>query len=125
MALIASCGVVSITEYAGETAKTEGTLADMRVRAKERALLGLQNAITGVIGTQEELLLKQGGHLTDMDVNTIVPAQNGEVDLSIDLATLLRWIKEGKEDQVLGHIGKLSTELQPLVDLLLKQYKAQ
>jgi len=67
--------------------------------------------------------LRQGGHLPDMDVNTVVPAQNGEVDLSIDLATLLRWIKEGKEDQVLRHIGKLSTELQPLVDLLLKQYK--
>lgn len=123
MALIASCGVVSISEYAGETAETEGSLAAMRVVAKERALLGLHNAITGVIGTQEELLLKQGGHLSDMEINTVVPAKNGEVDLSIDLATLLRWIKEGKEDQVLGHIGKLSTELQPLVDLLLKQYK--
>lgn len=123
MALIASCGVVSITEYAGETMETEGSLAAMRVTAKERALLGLHNAITGVIGTQEELLLKQGGHLSDIDVNTVVPAADGEADLSIDLATLLRWIKEGKEDQVLGHIGKLSSELQPLVDLLLKQYK--
>ncbi|MFC7299262.1 response regulator [Herminiimonas aquatilis] len=123
MALIASCGVVSITEYAGETMETERSLAAMRVTAKERALLGLHNAITGVIGTQEELLLKQGGHLSDIDVNTVVPVADGEVDLSIDLATLLRWIKEGKEDQVLGHIGKLSSELQPLVDLLLKQYK--
>lgn len=120
MALIASCGVVSISEYAGEIA--EGSLAKMRIAARERALLGLQNAITGVIGPQEELLLKQGGHLPDMDVNTVLP-QQGKTDLSIDLATLLRWIKEGKEDQVLGHIGKLSTELQPLVDLLLKQYK--
>ncbi len=123
MALIASCGVVSITEYAGAAIATEGALAAMRVTAKERALLGLHNAITGVIGTQEELLLKQGGHLTDIDVNTVVPVPSGETDLSIDLATLLRWIKEGKEDQVLAHIGKLSTELQPLVDLLLKQYK--
>lgn len=121
MALIASCGVVSISEYAGE--ETEGSLASMRAKAKERALLGLQNAITGVIGPQEELLLRQGGHLSDIEVNTVVPAPDGKIDLSIDLATLLRWIKEGKEDQVLGHIGKLSTELQPLVDLLLKQYK--
>jgi two-component system cell cycle response regulator len=120
MALIASCGVVSISEYAGEIA--EGSLAKLRIAARERALLGLQNAITGVIGPQEELLLKQGGHLPDMDVNTVLP-QQGKTDLSIDLATLLRWIKEGKEDQVLGHIGKLSTELKPLVDLLLKQYK--
>ncbi|RBA24033.1 response regulator [Herminiimonas fonticola] len=123
MALIASCGVVSISEYADDAAEIEGSLAQMRVKAKDRALLGLQNAITGVIGTQEELLLKQGGHLSEADINTIDPAQSGEVDLSIDLATLLRWIKEGKEDQVLAHIGKLSTELQPLVDLLLKQYK--
>ncbi len=125
MTLVASCGVVSIGEYAGETAATAGTLEAMRIMAKKRALLGLQNAITGVIGTQEELLLRQGGHLSDMKINTVVPAQDGEVDLSIDLATLLRWIKEGKEDQVLAHIGKLSTELQPLVDLLLKQYKSQ
>ena len=39
----------------------------------------------------------------------------------VDLATLLRWIKEGKEDQVLAHLDKLSLELQPLVDLLIKR----
>ncbi len=123
MALIASCGVVSISEYAVDAAEIGGSLAAMRLTAKARALLGLHHAVTGVIGIQEELLLKQGGHLSNMDVKTLAPDQNGEVDLSIDLATLLRWIKEGKEDQVLAHIGKLSTELQPLVDLLLKQHK--
>ena len=123
MVLIASCGVVAMSEYAVETAEAAGSLAMMRTKAKDRALLGLQNAITGVIGTQEELLLKQGGQLSDMQINTVAPALNGEVDLSVDLATLLRWIKEGKEQQVLAHIGKLSSELQPLVDLLLKQYK--
>ncbi|MFJ7565850.1 response regulator [Herminiimonas sp. NPDC097707] len=124
MALIASCGVVSISEYAEETAATTGTLDAMMVVAKKRALLGLQNAITGVIGAQEEALLEQGGHLPDMQLPVAASvASNSEADLSMDLATLLRWIKEGREAEVLAHIGKMSGELQPLVDLLLKQHK--
>lgn len=42
-----------------------------------------------------------------------------------DLATLIQWIKEGRQNDVLPHIGKLPAELQPLVDLLLKQDKAR
>lgn len=125
MVLIASCGVVSITEYDSELAEPKGTLRNMRMIAKNRALLGLQNAITGVIGAKEEVLLRQGrsvpGMVDDVATSTL-PAET--TDLSIDLATLLRWIKDGKEEQVLAHIGKLSAELQPLVDLLLKQQRS-
>jgi two-component system cell cycle response regulator len=120
--LIASCGVVSITEAENGVMKQNADLDEMRAVAKRRALLGLQNGITGVIAAGEEVLLKKGESLPGM----ALPGQEsttGGTDLSIDLATLLQWIKEGREDQVLAHIGKLSHELQPLVDLLLKQHK--
>ncbi|HWU99217.1 MAG TPA: response regulator [Oxalicibacterium sp.] len=120
MVLVASCGVMSITEYARETA-TGATLENMRHVASRRAALGLQNGITGVIGAEEEILLDQGQSLPALILEA--PPAAGHADLSIDLATLLKWIKEGKEEQVLAHIGKLSTELQPLVDLLLKQQR--
>jgi two-component system, cell cycle response regulator len=122
MVLVASCGVMSITEYAREAAATDATLADMRHAASRRAAAGLQNGITGVIGAQEEILLNQGQSLPTLILDA--PQAAGHADLSIDLATLLKWIKEGREEQVLAHIGKLSTELQPLVDLLLKQQRA-
>lgn len=124
--LIASCGVVSITEYprySHEKAMTDGSLADMLDVANRRALLGLRSGITGVIGAQEEMLLSQGGRPPDLSSDA---RQQADVpaELSIDLATLLRWIKEGREAQVLAHIDKVSAELQPLVDLLLKQQRS-
>lgn len=119
MDLIASCGVVSIAECA--SAASEGMLDDMRQLARERALLGLQKGVTGVIGNDEERLLKQGESLL---TQSLLEQQEKAADLAIDLATLLRWIKEGKEEQVLLHINKLSVELQPLVDLLLSRQKA-
>lgn len=122
LAMIASCGVVSITEC--ESAASADMLDVMRQMARERALLGLQNAITGVIGAEEESLLKQGGSLPGIAaVQVLSDAQDKAADLSIDLATLLRWIKEGREDQVLLHINKLSAELQPLLDLLVSRHK--
>lgn len=124
MALVASCGVVAISEYSRDTASAEGTLANMRAVAAKRALLGLQNGITGMIGAQEETLLIQGEQLPDLTFDAAPVAAGSAAELSIDLATLLRWIKEGKEAQVLEHIGKLSSELQPLVDLLLKQQRS-
>jgi len=125
-ALIASCGVVSITEYPLNPqgrAMTDGSLADMRDVANRRALLGLQNSITGVIGAQEEMLLSQGQRPPDLLPDARRQADVA-VELSVDLATLLRWIKEGRETQVLAHIDKVSAELQPLVDLLLKQQRS-
>ncbi|MFC7286944.1 response regulator [Herminiimonas glaciei] len=122
LAMIASCGVVSITEC-GAAASAE-MLDVMRQMARERALLGLQNAITGVIGAEEEDLLKQGGSLPGIAaVQVLNDVQDKAADLSIDLATLLRWIKEGRQDQVLLHINKLSAELKPLLDLLVSRHK--
>ncbi|HWT72130.1 MAG TPA: response regulator [Oxalicibacterium sp.] len=118
--LIASCGVVSITESENGVMKSDAGLDDMRAVARRRALLGLQNGITGVIAADEEVLLKKGENLPGIAPEKV---EQAEGDLAIDLATLLQWIKEGREEQVLAHIGKLSGELQPLVDLLLKQHK--
>jgi CheY-like chemotaxis protein len=123
IALIASCGVVSITEEAGLIDPRTG-LAGMLEVARRRAVLGLQNGITGVIAADEEILLKKGESLPGLAMETAAQTAGEEqVELSINLATLLQWIKEGRQDQVLAHIGKMSGELQPLVDLLLKQHK--
>jgi len=123
IALIASCGVVGVTEADGTALPLEAGLNEMCDVARRRAILGLQNGITGVIAADEELLLKKGESLPGISSGKTEPAADDAADLSIDLATLLQWIKEGKEDQVVAHIGKLSSELQPLVDLLLKQHK--
>jgi hypothetical protein len=120
--LIASCGVVSITEAENGVMNPNAGLDEMRAVAKRRALLGLQNGISGVIAADEEVLLKKGESLPGIGSSGRDSAVS-DTDLSIDLATLLQWIKEGREDQVLAHIGKLSRELQPLVDLLLKQHR--
>ncbi|HTH45434.1 MAG TPA: response regulator [Oxalicibacterium sp.] len=118
--LIASCGVVSITEAENGVMKSDADLDDMRSVARRRALLGLQNGITGVIAADEEVLLKKGESLPGIAPDKV---DHSAGDLAIELSTLLQWIKEGREQQVLAHIGKLSGELQPLVDLLLKQHK--
>jgi hypothetical protein len=115
--------VVGVTEADGTALPLEAGLNEMCDVARRRAILGLQNGITGVIAADEELLLKKGESLPGISSGKTQPAADDAADLSIDLATLLQWIKEGKEDQVIAHIGKLSSELQPLVDLLLKQHK--
>jgi len=112
MELVASCGVVSVTEPRKDSA-AEPSLPDLQEVVARRAELGLRSSVTGVIGDEEEKFLGSG-----MQLPMRLPEQPKE---SIDLATLLRWIKEGKEDQVLAHLDKLSLELQPLVDLLLKR----
>lgn len=123
LAMIASCGVVSVSECTA--ADGADMLEQMRYMARERAVLGLRNAITGVIGAEEESLLQQGGSLPGIGApQALSGPQDKAADLAIDLATLLRWVKEGKEDQVLLHINKLSAELQPLLDLLLSRHKA-
>lgn len=120
MALIASCGVVSISEC-GSGVSDDAALEEMCQAAKSRALLGLQNGITGVIGAEEEVLLRQGGSLPANAMDTVASAKQSGDDLSVDLASLLEWIKEGREDRVLAHIDKWSSEWQPLLALLSKQ----
>lgn len=122
MALIASCGVVSIAEIDATT----DMLGNMCQMARTRALLGLQNGITGVIAEEEGRLLLQGETLPGIVAEQLIHSRDERrADMAIDLPTLLRWIKEGREAQVLAHVDSLSLELQPLVDLLLSRQKSR
>jgi CheY-like chemotaxis protein len=106
--ITAACGMASLIGEGFDPAVT--TLHAMVERAHARACLGLENQITGVIGPQEETVLKEGrraGH----EPSPGTP----------DLATLLQWIKDGRQPEVLPYIDRLSVELRSLVDLLLQQ----
>jgi len=111
MSFIASCGLVSLNEGGREAAD----LARLRELAARRAVLGLNHALTGVVGREESESFERGEPVFDL-----APGEGDGAQVP-DLATLLKWIKEGRREEVLPHIGKLSKELQPLVDLLLKQ----
>ena len=83
----------------------------------------MDHALSGVVGAEEEAAFRVG---QGMDVpRAALKATDPGPDESPppDLNTLLLWLKEGKRDQVLKHIGRLSAELQPLVDLMLQQGK--
>lgn len=116
MSFIASCGLVALSEYGANA--DGGTLQSLREVACRRALLGLNQAITGVIGREEEDAFARGEPVLGTEKSAAAPA--GGVP---DIPTLLRWIKEGRTADALPHIGMLSAELQPLVELLLKQGK--
>jgi two-component system cell cycle response regulator len=57
MSFIASCGMVSLSDYGADTAST--TLDMIGRIARRRALLGLQHEMSGVIGSEEESALQQ------------------------------------------------------------------
>ena len=118
MAFIASCGLASLGD---DGANHDGiTLASLREIAHRRAMLGLNRSVTGVIGVADEQTLRNrsADHATPQAL--MHAAEAGKGADTPDLATLLQWIKEGRRDEVLPHIGKLSAELQPLVDLVLQ-----
>lgn len=144
MTFIACCGLASLSEQDASGAAVRFQLSQLREIAHRRALYGLNNAITGVIGQQEESSIKNTGGLppaahsilaapmqqaggAKVDSSVVLPAESPEQSNSStahpELATLLQWMKDGKQDQVMQHIGKLSIELQPLVDLMLRQSK--
>ena len=119
MSFVASCGLVSLNESGIDAA--QATLQSLRDLSCRRAILGLSHATTGVVGREEEAAFVRGEPVFETPVP---PSGIGSAaEQAPDLATLLNWIKEGRRDDVLPHIGKLSRELQPLVDLLLKQGK--
>jgi two-component system cell cycle response regulator len=123
IAFVASCGMVAWPESEAHEARTP-TLADLREVARRRAALGMDHSLSGVVGVDEETAFNVGQGLDVPRAVLKVPdAQLPVADeaASPDLATLLRWLKEGKKEQVLQHIGKLSAELQPLVDLMMQQ----
>ncbi|HEY8606335.1 MAG TPA: response regulator [Noviherbaspirillum sp.] len=105
--LVASCGLVSLAEQSGGAG-----LQGLQELARVRARLGLDRGLTGVIGDAEEAALRHG--------DCLVPG-TGEAGSEPDVATLLQWLKDGRHAEVMPHIAKLSSELRPLVDLLLQQ----
>lgn len=121
IAFVASCGMVAWPETDAIPGKTP-VLAELRAIAQRRAALGMDHSLSGVVGIEEEAAFRLGQGqqvpspaLKD-DVVVTSPAEDAP-----DVATLLQWLKDGKRDQVLPHIGKLSAELQPLVELLQQQ----
>ncbi len=145
MSFIASCGVVSLSEYYTEQNLAAPHLVELKSTASRRARLGLNLATTGVVGAEEEQAFGENGQLPPMQVLEALPVAvntpvEGEVAASmsfyqagsnrdsregraepIELSTLVQWIKEGKQEKVLQHMQDLSQELQPLVELLLRQ----
>ena len=125
MTFVASCGMVSISDDNIDTdSATFDALADM---AHRRAMLGLHRAVTGVVGRTEEGVLQRSSHESTSTPSTstseMTPAADMAEAASPDLATLLQWAKEGRRNEVLPHLGKLSAELRPLLDLVLQQNK--
>lgn len=123
MAFVASCGMVSFAEFSAGAATC--TVDGLREIARKRALLGLNHGVSGVVGEEEEVQFRQG--MLVSPINLIAEANvrygGGYNSVSPDLATMLQWVKEGKRDQVLQHIGKLSVELKPLLEFMLEQIR--
>lgn len=118
---IACAGVVSLSDYTTEAASV--TLDAMCDAARRRAILGLNRGTTDVVGMEEERAFQQGASPVGNQPEIAQANQSGNGDEAPDLATLVQWIKEGKREQVLPHIGKLPPELQPLVELVLQKSK--
>lgn len=115
MSFIASCGLASLSDDSIDAERI--TLQEMHELAHQRALLGLNQAVTGVVGCAEEMAFRHGEKGTPMEP-AAEPAAGTDTP---DLVALLQWIKEGRQDEVLPYIGKLPAELQSLVDLVLEQ----
>ncbi|RJF98890.1 response regulator [Noviherbaspirillum saxi] len=115
MSFIASCGVASLSDPGIKA--DEITFDELLERARHRALLGIGGSVTGVVGPEEEAAV-----LCGEQIPSLATAKDHTMEQdSPDLATLLQWIREGRQDEVLPHLGRLSAELQPLVDLVLKR----
>jgi PleD family two-component response regulator len=123
IAFVASCGLAAWPESAAAAAGAPPTLADLRATALRRAMLGMDYALSGVVGADEEEALKLGNMFGTLPASTLAAAEPvcRSSEAVPDVATLLQWLKEGKRDQVLKHLGRLSVELKPLVDLMLEQ----
>ena len=114
---VASCGMAAWPEYDGH-AGVAPLLPDLRALAKRRAALGMDHALSGVVGREEEDAFKIS---QEAPVGPGLIEQEAVAGEAPDVPTLLQWLKDGKKEQVLPHLGKLSAELQPLVDLMLQQ----
>jgi two-component system cell cycle response regulator len=124
ISLIATCGMVALSEYGADTTSVAVSLKVLRDIAHRRAKLGLAHATSGVVGAEEEAAFQAGpvGAIKGPVLQS--GASNNNVDSGLpDLSTLLQWAKEGKRDQVLQYIDTISAELKPLLTLVLQQTK--
>lgn len=108
---VACCGLASLDDDGNASAVNVNLLIDV---ARRRGVLGLELGITGVVGAAEE------SELNRVKCSRSKPDTQAQAGALPDLATLLQWAKEGRQAEVLPYIGKLSTELRLLVDLLPK-----
>ncbi|HVK93309.1 MAG TPA: response regulator [Noviherbaspirillum sp.] len=121
MSFIVSCGLVSLSDD-GRAPKAV-VLAELRSVAHRRAMLGLNRAITGVVGIQEEQAFERGevGVALEDTSGGNVGSSSIYQHVAPDLATLLQWIRDGRQSEVLPYIENLPVELQPLLDLISQQ----
>lgn len=120
VAIIASCGMVSLSEYGADTPSAVSNLKALRKIAVRRALTGLQHDLTGVVGAEEEAIFIEQQATAHRDAKSDEKHTDTETP---DMATLLQWMKEGKNELVMPHIAQLSAELQPLLALLQQHPK--
>lgn len=117
MAFVASCGVASLSD-----ASTPADLRAMVDRAHKRALLGLNFGLSGVVGQAEEAAFERGEQVVGAaPAVTATVAAAASTTAVPELATLLQWMKEGRQAEVLPHLDRLSAELKPLVELIQQQ----
>lgn len=124
IAFIASCGMVSLSDDAFEG--EQPTFEMLAQIAHRRAVLGLNRAVTGIVGrTEEEVLLRpQLGNppaATQVDTDRSSSGALPEAASVPSLALLTQWIREGRRDEVLAHLESLPPELKTLVELCLQQ----
>jgi two-component system, cell cycle response regulator len=109
MSLVASCGLVALSEFGNDTTTMTTSLETLYQLARRRAAMGLKQGVSGVVGPEEEVALRAGK-----------PLPAAVAPTGPDLSTLLQWLREGKKEQVLAHVDKHSAELRPLLELLLQ-----
>lgn len=109
--VIACCGVASLSDHG--LAQGETSLARMQDIARRRAALGIAQNFVGAVGEEEELVAAGAA----LSVPAAEPSDSGAPDVE----TLLRWIREGRREQVRPHLGKLPAELQSLAELVMKR----
>lgn len=117
MSFVANCGLASLADT--DINMDSVTLDLMLEHARRRSLLGSNCGAICIVGEDDEAAYGRNGSAAFASEILTIDDDMLETTGMPDVATLLRWIKEGRQNEVLPHIGKLSMELQPLVDLML------
>ena len=127
MAFLASCGVVSSSEYGRDRSAAAPGIETFHEVARRRAKKGMLQCITGVVGPEEEAAFLSGKTSPVVIVTTPKSAalhaslSSVAAPALLDLGTFLQWIKEGKRDLVAAQMANLPVELRQMIELLMKQ----